>query len=67
MKKILFLTVTMILSSLSLFSQPRPRNYSNGGQLKMQNGYMRSNGTYVQPHFKTTPDNNKWNNKNYPR
>jgi hypothetical protein len=46
------------------YSQPKQeRNYDNGGQLKMQNGYMKSNGTYVEPHLKTTPDNNKWNNK----
>lgn len=45
-------------------SQPKQeRNYNNGGQLKMQNGYMKSNGTYVEPHLKTTPDNNKLNNK----
>ncbi len=46
------------------YSEPKQeRNYDNGGQLKMQNGYMKSNGTYVEPHLKTTPDNNKWNNK----
>lgn len=46
------------------YSQPKQeRNYDNGGQLKIQNGYMKSNGTYVEPHLKTTPDNNKWNNK----
>lgn len=46
------------------FSQPKQeRNYDNGGQLKIQNGYMKSNGTYVEPHLKTTPDNIKWNNK----
>lgn len=51
-------------SSTPSYSQPKQeRNYDNGGQLKMQNGYMKSNGTYVEPHLKTTPDNNKWNNK----
>lgn len=25
-------------------------------------GYVRSNGTYVQPHFRSTPDGNFWNN-----
>ena len=46
------------------YSQPKQeRNYDNGGQLKMQNGYMKSNGTYVDPHLKTTPDNKSWNNK----
>lgn len=38
------------------------RNYSNGGQYKVQNGYQKSSGTYVAPHIKTTPDNKKWNN-----
>jgi hypothetical protein len=46
------------------YSQPKhERNYENGGQLKMQNGYMKSNRSYIDPHLKTTPDNNKWNNK----
>lgn len=46
------------------YSQPKQeRNYDNGGQLRMQNGYMKSNGTYVDPHLKTTPDNKSWNNK----
>lgn len=26
------------------------------------NGYYRSNGTYVQPHMRSAPDNYKWNN-----
>ena len=38
------------------------RNYNNGGQYKIQKGYQKSNGTYVAPHIKTTPDNKKWNN-----
>jgi hypothetical protein len=46
------------------YSQPKQeRNYDNGGELKMQNGYFKSNGTYVDPHLKTTPDKNQWNNK----
>ena len=51
------------------YSQPRQdRNYTNGGNVKIQNGYLKSNGTYVEPHFKTTPDNNKRNNlSNYHR
>ncbi len=39
-------------------------NYNNGGQLKVQSGYTKSNGTYVQPHIKSTPDNSKSNNWN---
>ncbi len=40
------------------------KNYDNGGQIYLQNGYYRSNGTYVEPHLKTKPDNNQWNNLN---
>ena len=50
--------------STSSYSQPKKeRNYNNGGELKIQNGYLKSNGTYVAPHLKTSPDNDKWNNK----
>jgi hypothetical protein len=38
------------------------RNYPNGGQIKMQTGYMKNSGIYVAPHIKTTPDNVRWNN-----
>lgn len=48
--------------SYSAPSSTPQRNYENGGQLKIQDGYLKSNGTYVQPHVKTTPDNNTWNN-----
>lgn len=41
---------------------PAQRNYSNGGQYKVQDGYQKKNGQYVAPHIKTTPDNNKNNN-----
>jgi hypothetical protein len=45
------------------YSEPKTqRNYDNGGQYKIQNGYQKSNGTYVAPHLKTTPDNNNYNN-----
>ena len=45
------------------YSTPKTeRNYSNGGQYKVQSGYQKSNGTYVAPHIKTTPDNKTWNN-----
>jgi hypothetical protein len=26
------------------------------------NGYWRSNGTYVQPHYRSAPDNSRYNN-----
>ena len=31
------------------------------------NGYFRSNGTYVQPHYRTYPDGNPYNNYSYGR
>lgn len=38
------------------------RNYKSSGQLRVQKGYMKRNGTYVQPHLKTSPDNYRYNN-----
>ena len=50
-------------SSTPTYSEPRTeRNYSNGGQYRVQDGYKKSNGSYVAPHIKTTPDNNTYNN-----
>ena len=47
------------------YSQPKQdRNYENGGSVRMQNGYTKSNGTYVAPHVKTRPDNKTYNNYN---
>lgn len=40
-----------------------PRNYKNGGQLYMQKGYLKRNGTYVQPYLKTKPDSSRFNNR----
>ncbi len=39
------------------------RNYNNGGQYKIQDGYQKRSGRYVAPHLKTTPDNYLWNNR----
>jgi hypothetical protein len=55
--------ITSSYSTSSFSQQKEERNYKNGGQLRIQDGYMKSNGTYVSPHLKTTPDNHKWNNK----
>jgi hypothetical protein len=49
----------------SPYSASKPtsqRTYSNGGSIKLQNGYMKNNGSYVRPHLKTSPDNKTWNN-----
>lgn len=50
------------ISTYSYSAPKTERNYSNGGQYKVQSGYQKSNGTYVQPHIKTTPDNKTYNN-----
>ena len=45
------------------YQQPKAqRNYDNGGSVKLQDGYYKSNGTYVAPHLKTTADDKKYNN-----
>jgi len=50
-------------STTPSYSAPKTeRNYSNGGQYKVQSGYQKSNGNYVAPHIKTTPDNKTYNN-----
>ncbi|WP_395092877.1 hypothetical protein ACF3NR_02280 [Vaginella massiliensis] len=51
-------------SSPSYSPPKRERNYDNGGSLRVQDGYMKSNGTYVAPHVKSRPDNNTYNNYN---
>ena len=53
---------TATYSSPSYSTPKIERNYDNGGQLKLQEGYIKSNGTYVAPHLKTTPDNITYNN-----
>lgn len=47
------------------YKSPSIRNYTDGGGLKLQSGYLKNNGTYVQPHFKTSPDDTKFNNRKY--
>jgi len=44
------------------YSYSKPRNYSRGGEYRLQDGYFKNNGTYVSPHIKTYPDNYEWNN-----
>lgn len=47
------------------FTTPSYKNYSKGGSLYYQRGYLKKNGTYVQPHLKTRPDNTTYNNRKY--
>jgi hypothetical protein len=32
-------------------------------EARMQRGYVKKNGTYVSPHFKSNPDGRRYNNK----
>ncbi len=50
-----------------IYTAPKEKTYENGGQLKVQDGYLKSNGTYVAPHLKTTADDTKLNNLNPPK
>jgi hypothetical protein len=49
-------------STPSYTSPKTDRNYNSGGEYKVQNVYIKSNGSYVSTHIKTTPDNYKRNN-----
>ena len=46
----IFLTALLLLTSLSIFSQVQVK------------GYYRSNGTYVKPHIRSSPDSTRSNN-----
>ncbi len=56
MKKLLML-VSMLLALLVLASDVLAASVR---------GYYRKDGTYVQPHQRTNPDGNPYNNYNYP-
>ena len=46
------------------YKLPSYRNYNYGGQLRYQRGYYKpSSGKWIEGHFKTGPDNYKWNNR----
>ena len=42
-----------------------PMWLSNAAQAVSVNGYFKSNGTYVMPHFRTAPDSSIFNNYSY--
>jgi len=54
MKKLLLICL-LILSTQILFSQVRV------------SGYTRKNGTYVEPHMRSSPNNNPYDNYSFPR
>jgi hypothetical protein len=39
------------------------RHYKNGGVLKFQRGYLKKDGKFVKPYFKTWPDNSLRDNR----
>lgn len=45
----------------------RNPNISDFIALVKVKGYFRKNGTYVKPHFRTSPDSSKFNNFSYPK
>jgi hypothetical protein len=54
MKKILFIIAIFTFGFIAVNST-KAYSYRVGG-------YYRSSGTYVQPHYKTSPDSTRWNN-----
>ena len=40
-------------------------SYSGVSQVRV-NGYYRKDGTYVRPHYRSSPDGNPYNNYSYP-
>jgi len=50
--------------SYKSYKTPSYRNYKSGGQLRYQRGYYKPfSGKWIEGHFKTGPDNYKWNNR----
>ena len=43
----------------SSYSSP---SYGTNSSTRYQNGYVKDNGTYVQPHYKTNVNNTNWDN-----
>lgn len=63
MKKLLILLG--IVASLLFSAEVFARNQGGGGGHVHVNGYVRKDGTYVQPHYRTAPDSIKTNNWSY--
>lgn len=61
MKKLLLILgiVTSLLFSVEVYAKNR-----GGGHIHVD-GYVKRNGTYVQPHYRTAPDGVKTNNWSY--
>ena len=62
MKKLLIKLTSSIIIAGSLLATA-----NTASALVSVNGYFKSNGTYVAPHFRTSPDSFKSNNFSYGR
>jgi hypothetical protein len=49
------IALCLCLAALSL--------HTSDAQARSQRGYIKKNGTYVQPHQKTNPDGKRYNNR----
>jgi len=56
-----FLPLTAMFVASLLFAADFPA-YARGGGAVHVRGYYKKNGTYVQPHYRSSPDGNFWNN-----
>ncbi|MBO5740357.1 MAG: hypothetical protein J6R52_04840 [Alphaproteobacteria bacterium] len=63
MKKVISCLVVVL--SLCVFNVPAQASYYGGSGYVHVNGYTKSNGTYVQSHYRTRPDGIKSNNLSY--
>ena len=61
MKKLFLVSLAALFLISGLFNFAEAK----GGSVHV-NGYYRSNGTYVQPHYRSAPDGNPYNNWSYP-
>lgn len=58
-----YLLAVLAIASLSIPSFAASHRQSSSDV--SVGGYQKSNGTYVQPHYQSAPNANKWDNYNY--
>lgn len=56
-----WLLLALLLSSVTVPAMAHGGSGGSGGSVYVH-GYYRGNGTYVQPHYRSAPDGNFWNN-----
>ena len=59
MKKLLIKISSVLVVTSSILAM------TNSAQAVSVNGYWKSNGTYVAPHIRTSPDSSIYNNFSY--